>query len=99
MHDIIEAAQPAMTEQGEGGEFVLAGETNLMDFAELSDVAGPNDSDATVASVAPALISAPQAVLVAAPVLGTGAATPKQATAPAVAGLAVLSVGATSAAL
>ena len=39
MHDIIEAAQPAMTESGEGGgEFVLAGETNLMDFAELSDV-------------------------------------------------------------
>ena len=38
MHDIIEAAQPAMTEQAEGGEFVLAGETNLMDFAELSDV-------------------------------------------------------------
>ncbi len=38
MHDIIEAAQPAMTEHGEGGEFVLAGETNLMDFAELSDV-------------------------------------------------------------
>ncbi len=38
MHDIIEAAQPAMTEAGEGGGFVLAGETNLMDFAELSDV-------------------------------------------------------------
>jgi heat-inducible transcriptional repressor len=39
MHDIIEAAQPAMAEPGEGGgEFVLAGETNLMDFAELSDV-------------------------------------------------------------
>lgn len=39
MHDIIEAAQPAMTEPSEGGgEFVLAGETNLMDFAELSDV-------------------------------------------------------------
>lgn len=39
MHDIIEAAQGAMTEAGEGGgEFVLAGETNLMDFAELSDV-------------------------------------------------------------
>ena len=39
MHDIIEAAQSAMTRAGEdGGEFVLAGETNLMDFAELSDV-------------------------------------------------------------
>ena len=39
MHDIIEAAQPAMAEPGEGGgEFVLAGETNLMHFAELSDV-------------------------------------------------------------
>ena len=39
MHDIIEVAQSAMTEKGEsGGEFVLAGETNLMDFAELSDV-------------------------------------------------------------
>ena len=39
MHDIIEAAQAAMTKAGEGGgEFVLAGETNLMDFAELSDV-------------------------------------------------------------
>lgn len=39
MHDIIEVAQSAM--QGthdEDGEFVLAGETNLMDFAELSDV-------------------------------------------------------------
>lgn len=39
MHDIIEVAQSAM---GGGkdtdGEFVLAGETNLMDFAELSDV-------------------------------------------------------------
>ncbi len=40
MHDIIiiEAAQPAMAEPSAGGEFVLAGETNLMDFAELSDV-------------------------------------------------------------
>jgi heat-inducible transcriptional repressor len=39
MHDIIEAAQPAMAESSAGGgEFVLAGETNLMDFAELSDV-------------------------------------------------------------
>lgn len=39
MHDIIAVAQSAMagdTEQG--GQFVLAGETNLMDFAELSDV-------------------------------------------------------------
>ena len=39
MHDIIAVAQSAMegaaTPQG---EFVLAGETNLMDFAELSDI-------------------------------------------------------------
>ncbi len=39
MHDIIAIAQSAMTDtQHPGGEFVLAGETNLMDFAELSDV-------------------------------------------------------------
>jgi len=39
MHDIIEVAQSAMHgTQDEDGEFVLAGETNLMDFAELSDV-------------------------------------------------------------
>jgi heat-inducible transcriptional repressor len=39
MHDIIAIAQSAM-EGGmhSGGEFVLAGETNLMSFAELSDV-------------------------------------------------------------
>jgi len=39
MHDIIAVAHSAMDEtQHQGGEFVLAGETNLMDFAELSDV-------------------------------------------------------------
>lgn len=39
MHDIIEVAQSAMEGNDEAdGEFVLAGETNLMDFAELSDV-------------------------------------------------------------
>jgi heat-inducible transcriptional repressor len=39
MHDIIEVAQTVMEEAADpGGEFVLAGETNLMDFAELSDV-------------------------------------------------------------
>ena len=39
MHDIIAVAQSAMEMPTHpGGEFVLAGETNLMDFAELSDV-------------------------------------------------------------
>ncbi|NOR67648.1 MAG: heat-inducible transcriptional repressor HrcA [Woeseiaceae bacterium] len=39
MHDIIAVAQSAMEGVTKpGGEFVLAGETNLMDFAELSDV-------------------------------------------------------------
>jgi heat-inducible transcriptional repressor len=39
MHDIIAVAQSAMEGATQpGGEFVLAGETNLMDFAELSDV-------------------------------------------------------------
>ena len=39
MHDIIEVAQSAMDGSNDAdGEFVLAGETNLMDFAELSDV-------------------------------------------------------------
>ncbi len=39
MHDIIEIAQSIMQGATESaGEFVLAGETNLMDFAELSDV-------------------------------------------------------------
>ena len=39
MHDIIAVAQSAMEVPiHPGGEFVLAGETNLMDFAELSDV-------------------------------------------------------------
>jgi heat-inducible transcriptional repressor len=41
MHDIIEVAQSAMHGSNDAdadGEFVLAGETNLMDFAELSDV-------------------------------------------------------------
>lgn len=39
MHDIIEVAQSVMEGTDDpGGEFVLAGETNLMDFAELSDV-------------------------------------------------------------
>lgn len=39
MHDIIAVAQSAMNEAPQArGEFVLAGETNLMGFAELSDV-------------------------------------------------------------
>lgn len=39
MHDIIEVAQSALEGSNDSaGEFVLAGETNLMDFAELSDV-------------------------------------------------------------
>lgn len=39
MHDIIEVAQSVMEGTSDAGsEFVLAGETNLMDFAELSDV-------------------------------------------------------------
>jgi heat-inducible transcriptional repressor len=39
MHDIIAVAQSAIEEAPQtGGEFVLAGETKLMDFAELSDV-------------------------------------------------------------
>jgi len=39
MHDIIVVAQSALEIPGRpGGEYVLAGETNLMDFAELSDV-------------------------------------------------------------
>lgn len=39
MHDIIAVAQSVMTGAAEPrNEFVLAGETNLMDFAELSDV-------------------------------------------------------------
>jgi heat-inducible transcriptional repressor len=39
MHNIIEVAQSAMDGgNAPDGEFVLAGETNLMDFAELSDV-------------------------------------------------------------
>lgn len=39
MHDIIEVAQSVMDGTSDSGnEFVLAGETNLMDFAELSDV-------------------------------------------------------------
>ncbi len=39
MHDIISIAQSAMEDSpNAGGEFVLAGETNLMQFAELSDV-------------------------------------------------------------
>ncbi len=39
MHDIIAFAQSAIGEApSKGGEFVLAGETKLMDFAELSDV-------------------------------------------------------------
>ena len=39
MHDIIEVAQSTMDGGSDAeGEFVLAGETNLMDFAELSDV-------------------------------------------------------------
>lgn len=39
MHDIISVAQSAIDGSGHGGGgFVLAGETKLMDFAELSDV-------------------------------------------------------------
>jgi len=39
MHDIIAVAQSAMNDAPRSrGEFVLAGETNLMGFAELSDV-------------------------------------------------------------
>lgn len=39
MHDIIEVAQTVMQGADEPGkEFMLAGETNLMDFAELSNV-------------------------------------------------------------
>jgi len=39
MHDIIAVAQSAIEDAPHaGGEYVLAGETNLMDFAELSDV-------------------------------------------------------------
>jgi heat-inducible transcriptional repressor len=39
MHDIIEVAESVLAGTNEqGGEFVLAGETNLMDFAELSDI-------------------------------------------------------------
>jgi heat-inducible transcriptional repressor len=39
MIDIIAVAQSAMGDTGDGAsEFVLAGETNLMDFAELSDL-------------------------------------------------------------
>jgi heat-inducible transcriptional repressor len=39
MHDIIEVAQTVMEgASNPSGEFVLAGETNLMNFAELSDV-------------------------------------------------------------
>jgi heat-inducible transcriptional repressor len=39
MHDIIAIAQSAMEGAADSGkEFMLAGETNLMDFAELSDI-------------------------------------------------------------
>ncbi|MEJ2129085.1 MAG: heat-inducible transcriptional repressor HrcA [Woeseiaceae bacterium] len=38
MHDIIAVAQSAIDEAPQGDEYVLAGETKLMDFAELSDV-------------------------------------------------------------
>jgi heat-inducible transcriptional repressor len=39
MHDIISVAQSAMEgAAAPQGEFVLSGETNLMDFAELSDI-------------------------------------------------------------
>jgi heat-inducible transcriptional repressor len=39
MHDIISVAQSAMEGAADlAGEFVLAGETNLMEFAELSDI-------------------------------------------------------------
>jgi heat-inducible transcriptional repressor len=38
MHDIIAVAQAAMHETTPRNQFLLAGETNLMDFAELSDL-------------------------------------------------------------
>ncbi|MEX2123045.1 MAG: heat-inducible transcriptional repressor HrcA [Woeseia sp.] len=38
MHDIIAVAQAAMQGPAPKNEFLLAGETNLMDFAELSDL-------------------------------------------------------------
>ena len=39
MHDIISVAQSAIGgESADEGKYVLAGETHLMDFAELSDV-------------------------------------------------------------
>jgi heat-inducible transcriptional repressor len=38
MHDIIAVAQAAMQGTAPKSEFLLAGETNLMDFAELSDL-------------------------------------------------------------
>ena len=38
MHDIIAVAQAAMHETTPKSEFLMAGETNLMDFAELSDL-------------------------------------------------------------
>jgi heat-inducible transcriptional repressor len=38
MHDIIAVAQAAMHETTPKNQFLLAGETNLMDFAELSDL-------------------------------------------------------------
>jgi heat-inducible transcriptional repressor len=38
MHDIIAVAQAAMHETTPKSQFLLAGETNLMDFAELSDL-------------------------------------------------------------
>ena len=39
MVDIIAVAQSAMDDSGSaGGEYVMAGETKLMDFAELSDI-------------------------------------------------------------
>jgi heat-inducible transcriptional repressor len=38
MHDIIAVAQAAMHETAPKNQFLLAGETNLMDFAELSDL-------------------------------------------------------------
>jgi heat-inducible transcriptional repressor len=38
MHDIIAVAQAAMHETTPKNEFLLAGETNLMDFAELSNL-------------------------------------------------------------
>jgi len=38
MHDIIAVAQAAMQETMPKNKFLLAGETNLMDFAELSDL-------------------------------------------------------------